>query len=294
MPANAAYFSSKKVYNFQNPEDQPIKIDLTPGHYLIDCYGASGGSVSNIGGRGAHVSAHAIIYSTQTFYLYIGSKGSNQNFKTAPGGFNGGGSGGAGLYVNESYTYTSGGGGGGATDLRLNPGEWNDPESLKSRVLVAAGGGGAGFAMKGGDGGKIQGLCSEEIPSCSYFCGGNEENFGIGQNGAPGSYGNFAAEGKGGGGGGWYGGLAQQEQGNNTNAAGGGGSSYISGATGFTENEKFTFFHSYIEDGSQSQHTGDGYIVISHIKTVTIYQSIHRIFTIGYLSIFLIEIKSSF
>ena len=34
------------------------------------------------------------------------------------------------------------GGGGGATDVRLTPGEWNNFDSLKSRIMVAAGGGG--------------------------------------------------------------------------------------------------------------------------------------------------------
>ena len=290
MAIRASYFSSKTTYNFRNPEEQPIEIKLNSGHYLIDCYGAAGGTMGKNGGRGAHVSAYAIIRNSQTFFLYIGSKGSDRNYDAleAPGGFNGGGSGGPGYIVNDSYTYTSGAGGGGATDIRLKSGKWDNVDSLNSRVLVAGGGGGSGFWLKGGAGGKVEGLCSEQHSNCAYFCGGNENNFGFGQDGAAGTAANCGAEGKGGGGGGWYGGLAQQLSGNFTNAAGGGGSSYVSGAAGFTDNKEFTFLHSYIEDGEHSQYSGDGFIVISRIKYMTFSRIPFSFLRIGYFAIFLV------
>ena len=63
----------------------------------------------------------------RTFYLYIGEYGKGEySYEYS---FNGGGIG--------QY------GGGGATDIRLDPGNWSSFDSLKSRIIVAAGGGGS-------------------------------------------------------------------------------------------------------------------------------------------------------
>jgi hypothetical protein len=47
--------------------------------------------------------------------------------------------------------------GGGASDVRLVAGAWDDPTGLKSRIMVAAGGG-AGAQVSGGAGGALQGF----------------------------------------------------------------------------------------------------------------------------------------
>lgn len=59
---------------------------------------------------------------------------------TISGGYNGGGYG-VQRNNNNSYVHNSGSGGG-ATDVRLVGGAWNNFDSLKSRIMVAAGGGG--------------------------------------------------------------------------------------------------------------------------------------------------------
>ena len=276
----------KTEYPYIDPSNQPYTIELTKGKYLFECYGASGGD--SFGGKGAYTSAFATIDQLSTFYLYVGGKGANINIAgtIALGGFNGGGNGG------KAYnkTYRSGAGGGGASDIRLTKGEWNNSDSLNSRIMVAGGGGGGGFGMRGGDGGKQVGCCSQSNNSLPFYCGGTEKdgNFGYGLNADDSStFSASGAEGKGGGGGGYYGGLASQESnGYKTNAAGGGGSSYISGDIGFKENQSFQFLHSLILDGSEHSRKGDGLVIISKISLYTIHESNYKSF---FLFIFILK-----
>ena len=279
----------KTEYPYIDPSTQPYTIELTKGKYLFECYGASGDD--SLGGKGAYTSAFATIDKHSTFYVYVGGKGSNINYDgtIALGGFNGGGNGGKAL----NKTYSSGGGGGGASDIRLNGGEWNNIESLNSRIMVAGGGGGGGFGMKGGDGGKQEGCCSQPnslVSDLPVYCGGTEKdgNFGYGLNADDTStLAANGAEGKGGGGGGYYGGLASQEtNGYKTNAAGGGGSSYISGDIGFKENSSFRFLHSLILNGSEHSRKGDGLVIISKISLYTIHESNYKSF---FLFIFILK-----
>ena len=83
-------------------------------------------------------------------YLYIGGSGSYSNYSNQEGGWSGGGKG-----------SKSGASGGGATDIRLISGSWSDETSLKSRIIVAGGGGGAyageTYRSVGGDGGGEKG-----------------------------------------------------------------------------------------------------------------------------------------
>ena len=63
-------------------------------------------------------------------------------------------------------------GGGGSTDVRIKSGEWNDDQSLRTRLMVAAGGGGAeGFKQgaAGGDAGAVIGRPGQSnIASSDY------------------------------------------------------------------------------------------------------------------------------
>lgn len=96
------------------------------GWYKIELWGASGGpSVS--AGKGSYVSGVIYLEANSSLYFYVG----------AQGGVHG--------------TFNSGSAGGGATDVRLISGEWDDAESLSSRIMVAAGGGsyGNGGAIAG-------------------------------------------------------------------------------------------------------------------------------------------------
>ena len=113
-------------------------IDLIPGKYLLECWGAQGGTSSadgergGEGGKGAYVSGEFKIDSKRTFFIFVGGKGCDGSpigFTTAKGGFNGGGNGG----MDTGPSSDDGAaGGGGATDVRLIDGTFDNSESLKA------------------------------------------------------------------------------------------------------------------------------------------------------------------
>lgn len=127
------------IFKYKGDADE---ITLEPGRYQIEAWGASGGGyeqseslTSTTGGKGAYAMAVFDITEETTLYVYVGGQGSKySNVNEENGGYNGGGS---------SY---NGYGGGGASDVRLLKGEWNDTNSLLSRIVVAAGGGGSSKA----------------------------------------------------------------------------------------------------------------------------------------------------
>lgn len=115
------------------------KVTLTPGTYIIECWGASGAngnpSAINLGGKGAYTKGNLKITVAQDFWIAVGGEGTYVSTINAGGGWNGGG------HAQESAG--SGGGGGGATDIRTAGSDstpWNDFNSLKSRIMVAGGG----------------------------------------------------------------------------------------------------------------------------------------------------------
>ena len=132
------------------------------GWYKIELWGASGGSTTSetgevrAGGKGAYTSGLIYLVENDEVYFYIGGTTTNSN-----GGANGGGAGAG-----------KGMGGGGSTDVRIKSGEWNDDQSLRTRLMVAAGGGGAeGFKQgaAGGDAGAVIGRPGQSnIASSDY------------------------------------------------------------------------------------------------------------------------------
>lgn len=230
-----------------NNKCSPYDIKLRRGIYSFECFGASGndGNPSTTFSRGGITYGMIRILETMHLYLYIGEKG----VKRGPTTFNGGGKG-------NCYSYA----GGGATDVRLNPGEWNNSEGLKSRIMVASGGGGFADYIANQDssdnsinsvGGGLIGNKGPKYLENGYTIeitnsiGGSQDKGGMGGYGPEttnnfqnniernGSFGigGSAFYGSGGGGGGYFGGGAGK-----TNAgqvgAGAGGSSYISGHKG--------------------------------------------------------------
>lgn len=157
---NFIYTGSYQVYTTPNAN---IK-------YKIECWGARGGYKSIIINEdnsfniscdeyrennfcfGGYTSGNISFSSKTNLFIYIGEAGFNRNKTT----FNGGGSGGVGGSKNysgfskgtEKLPYI-GNSGGGATDIRIKCGEWDDFESLKTRIMVAAGGGGAADYIDG-------------------------------------------------------------------------------------------------------------------------------------------------
>lgn len=211
-------------------------LNLLPGNYMMECWGADGGrgsGGSNPPGIGGYTRGNISFPTLQTIYVYTGEYGNGTRTATA---FNGGGH-------SFSGSGHNGGRGGGASDIRLLPGSWNDPAGLKSRIMVAAGGGGAmsdcgGSGATAGHGGGLSGYSSvnqngtyvnnssyggTQTAGGTYRVGSNGTNNGVRGSLGQGGYANTCAAG---GGGGYYGGGAQYTSG------GGGGSSFISGYEG--------------------------------------------------------------
>ena len=164
------------IYEF-NFTGKPSEQTLFPGRYFIQCWGASGGSGcqdgknSHKGGNGAYVSGILQLKEKKTFYIFVGGKGEDgacTEYKRTKGGYNGGGDGG-GDTTNGPGGDDGGSGGGGATDIRLiNLETDNNLISLRSRIIVAAGGSGSSYSSFGAPGGDIYGY----VPS-----GNNVFNF---------------------------------------------------------------------------------------------------------------------
>lgn len=213
-------------------------VTLEPGTYRLEAWGASSGGSGTMVGEGGYTAGTVTFDKTTTLYVYVGERGNGTvhgQYGTAT--FNGGGAG----YRNGADNVTHNGvSGGGATDIRVTDGIWYNDASLKSRILVAGGGGGYGCASSHnpGHGGGLTGATT--LNTSGSYAGASA---GGGSQTAPGKgVGNWAAaygpgEGKfgigatgeqcaAGGGGGYYGGGTEYT------AGGGGGSSYVSGYTG--------------------------------------------------------------
>ena len=200
---------------FQYDSAQPKEIIFRPGLYQIECQGAQGYNHNEqyVGGKGAYVKGTILLKRETNFFLYIGEYGKEPYFYQ--NSFNGGGIG--------QF------GGGNATDIRYTDGNWSNFDSLKSRIIVAAGGGGPDSSLKGGVGGTFEGKKGEN----GHGDGGKQTIGGIGcSNGTFGKGGGEVStgySGNGGGGSGYYGGSSDQSCGD---YGGGGGSSFISGHPG--------------------------------------------------------------
>ena len=108
------------AYDFDYTGDYQVFTAPAVGYYKFECWGAQG-TGGPATGKGGYTSGIKKLNEGDTFYIYVGGQ-------SASGGWNGGGK------------SSIGNGGGGATDIRLIPGEWNDQEGLKSRIMVAGAG----------------------------------------------------------------------------------------------------------------------------------------------------------
>jgi len=132
------YSYTKTVQSFTPP--------MAGYKYKMECWGASGGdatygSTVKKGGRGGYTKGWIELSSAIPLYIYVGEAGSyipavvGNDFNSKEGTYNGGGA-----AQNHSCVTATGGG---ATDIRIVKGsDWDDFTSLKSRIMVAAGGGG--------------------------------------------------------------------------------------------------------------------------------------------------------
>ena len=220
-----------KYYYMYTGEAQTFTAPKT-GNYKVELWGAQGMDYdsSNIGGKGGYTSGIISLNKDEHLFVYVGGKGVG---KTA--GYNGGATGGS----STDGTYTAGGG---ATDVRLVSGNWNNEQSLNSRIMVAGGGAGSGYYWVGIiAGGNAGGLTGESGTSNgkgaehTVATGGTQTSAGLTVNGADSSSGfGYSTQNNiygTGGGGGYYGGGSGSSTDSRV-SAGAGGSSYISGHTG--------------------------------------------------------------
>lgn len=252
-----------KFYEYTGSEQ--VFVAPYNGKYHIELWGAAGGKVASFvkpemlkrkNGRGAYVSGDIHLNKGDILYVYVGGKGKtgkiekDDNRFTAfgypssggTGGYNGGGNG------FEDPETQAGGGGGGATDVRLVGGKWDNFESLKSRIMVAGGGGGmsrfyeyknspSAGTGESGSGGTLKGIDGKvnfgmiEYP---YGRGSTQTSgykFGIGDNG---TLCMTTLNGLGGGAGGYFGSYSGRcsEEAWQVPGGAGGGSSYVSGCQG--------------------------------------------------------------
>lgn len=188
------------------------------GNYKIQCWGASAR------GCGAYTCGTISLTANKVLYIYCGQVGLNgSSTPITTWRFNGGG---GHLQVSGDKNNNTGAG---ATDIRTTKGNWNDFESLKTRIMVAAGAGGSITATYPGHGGTTTapkaGICTN-IADNHTIDGPTQISgyaFGYGQHGDNTSL--TSDIGRAGGGGGYYGGYAQDIYGT-------GGSSFISGHSG--------------------------------------------------------------
>ncbi len=142
------YFVEKEEYLFSYTGATQTFIVPETGYYKLEAWGAqapgttNGASVS----KGAYTSGTIYLTENEKIYIYVGEGLKRVSNVTS---FNGG-------------TGNSGGyPGGGSTDFRLISGSWNNINSLKSRIMVAAGsGGGANTNATHGAGGALLGLAA--------------------------------------------------------------------------------------------------------------------------------------
>ncbi|MBQ8131791.1 MAG: InlB B-repeat-containing protein, partial [Bacilli bacterium] len=191
------------------------------GIYKVELWGAQGSNRGKTGvypGKGAYTSGYLEMKKNQKYYIYVGEQKNSGNSSSFNGSISSSGNGGP---------------GGGATDIRLTKGEnWNDFTSLKTRIIVAGGGGadtnsanesGAAGGLVGYQSSNYSNICSTAgtqisggADLCESYTPRSIGSFGMGSpSGSAGGSGYF------GGGGGLY-----------VRGAGQGGSSYISGHSG--------------------------------------------------------------
>ena len=223
------------VYNFDYTGDVQTFTPTCNGKYKVELWGAQGAnSLTGEAGKGGYVSGNIELSTDTSLYVYVGNRGT-----TTVNAWNGGG------ICHKANGVYCGASGGGGTDIRVVSGNWNDEASLRSRIMVAGSGGGAGgyeatndYYSTPGAGGGLTAGSSGTFSSFAGSTGGSQTVGGYsgytGNASVLDSYGSFGMAPQvddnsccgAGGGSGWYGG------GGGCGTSAGGGSAYVSGHTG--------------------------------------------------------------
>ena len=204
--------------------------------YKIECWGARGGGIAyKPWPCGAYSSGIVHADKHTLLYVYVGQEGANGQ-EILDYRFNGGG-----VFTKTDPVDSNNNTGGGATDIRLVNGDWDDFASLKSRILIAAGGGGMVSPGKPvGYGGNLtsSNASYDEARTANGVGQNYGYKFGIGQSAL-----------RAGGGGGYYGGNAVAY-------AATGGSSFISGYTGCDAISESSTEDNIIHTGQPNHYSG--------------------------------------
>ena len=232
--------SKSIVYNFDYTGDAQTFTAPYKGTYKIQCWGAGSSC------QGAYTSGELHINKNNILYIYVGAGLLGYDvYRTLTHSvvFNGGGG-----FTTGSPDFNDNTGGG-ATDIRLTNGNWDDFSSLKSRIMVAAGGSGSvGPITLPGYGGALVSKTAdgaypyETWPDDYAQVSGSSQTTGY-------SFGTGQSGGRAGGGGGYYGGYAEK-------CAGSGGSSFISGYPGCNAISESSTSTNIIHTGSPNHYSG--------------------------------------
>jgi len=226
----------------------PIPVDLAPGVWRLEAWGASGGQGHSVvttmarSAWGGYTQTHIRVEVPTRVYVLPGGAGANSlgfGFgERVPGGWNGGGDG----FVNQLNTASQhgSGGGGGASHISLASGQLNSAPVRAGIIIVAGGGGGSApnntSNARGGTGGGLSGanavgsgggLGGTQAAGGAMAAGGIHgvlvANATVGVAGLGGDGMLTTTIGAGGGGGGWFGGSGGRRRTASTASTGGGG-----------------------------------------------------------------------
>ena len=175
-----------ELNNYSCTEDSKTFTASTTGRYLLEAWGAQGGSVSeNVngtktmaaieGGRGGYSYGIVNLNAGDKIYVVVGCQGNELKNAgrelTEPGGYNGGG-----LALSDGNKNTQGSGGG-ATHFAVNQnlGELKNYSNNQNDILLVAGGGGGSYSSadisyysQGGYGGGLNGEDSIAYYNTNY------------------------------------------------------------------------------------------------------------------------------
>ena len=238
------------IWNFDYTGGEQTFTVPCDGEYKIEAWGAQ---------NGAYTSGNINFDKDVAIFAYVGGAGNSNESSSTAGGWNGGGS------TSLSTTNVHGTSGAGSTDIRLVDGNWNNFESLKSRIMVASGGGTAPGGGLYGNVGTVFENYSANIGTqtnggatpIKHSCGltnGTAGGFGYGGNGG-GSSGFSKVGGGCGGGSGYYGGSGTSGI-CNGNLAAASGSSFISGHDGCDAIKKESTSSNIIHTGQSKHYSG--------------------------------------
>jgi len=286
LEANTTITTGQIKLEYTTPE--MTEIELTPGTYKLEVWGAQGGSynATYVGGKGGYSYGTLTLTEATPAYIYVGGQPetNTNNRVVVKGGFNGGGNG-YNRYYGDVYTY--GQGGGGASDIRIGQ------DSLYARIIVAGGGSGSTNRTSGYyGGGETSGGGVTNYEATSTMAGMNGL-FGSGASAT--TSGSNYKYGSAGGGGGWYGGGSTNTYSDTTNydTYSGGGSGYVYTSTttpdypqGYPLNENHFLSNADTKGGNEqfvdfngstvTGHSGNGAVRISGTGQIISY-SIPRV-----------------